>query len=315
MDIPEFGEPDSLSLVVPRDDDSEDSAIMPEVNAVGTVESCVRGLHMEIMRTMEAYRNRDAGGIDHIVICGDLGVEHRLAEVIQERLDISTEVYNPAGSLGWEPDEGADAAGFAPSLGLVLGHAENDLLHFDFLHPKRVVTRTEKRLKRAPMIAAVVVLFVTALVMGGMRLTAQDRATLKALKEEAKLLDEAESENRKFRKRFMEPVYEFEDQLVWVDVLDDISKALPTHQELVIESIEMDQDKRTVKIRTLAKQSDTALNAEEALEKYKREGSTLPRFSVRLGTQSENTGDLYPFKQEFRITVLNDEGKKKGRRG
>ena len=53
------------------------------------------------------------------MIGGDVGIEERLAEAIQARLNITTELYNPATTFGWEPDEGAAASAFSATLGLV----------------------------------------------------------------------------------------------------------------------------------------------------------------------------------------------------
>ncbi|MHC5110936.1 MAG: pilus assembly protein PilM [Planctomycetota bacterium] len=310
--IPEFKE-EPGSQVIPFDGGSGIHNLSDK-NEDSGVEACVRALMMEVMRTMEAYRGKDAAGsIDHIVVCGDLGVEEKLIDVIQERLEITAEIYNPASTFGWEPDEGAEAASFSAPLGLVLGHVDDGQLHFDFLHPKRVVTVTERRLKKAPMIAAVIALFLVAGITFGAKVTSQDRQARDQLKKDIAALKDAEKDNKKFRK-FMNEIRDFDEQLVWIDVLDDIMKILPSHQELVVEGIEMDQAKRLVKLRTIGKQPDTALNAEDALEAFRREGKTMPRFDVRLGTQSESTGDLYPYKQELKITVKRDEKKKKTQR-
>jgi len=280
-----------------------------------SVDSAVRSLSMEVTRSIEAYRALDSDGtIDHVVIGGDLGLEAQLAESLQVNLNVTTERYNPASTFGWEPDDGAGASAFAASLGLVLGHADEGLLHFDFLQPKKNVTQAQKRLKKAPVIAAVVALFVIATVTFAVRITDGDRARRATLIKEIESLESNVKENKRFLK-FMDRIYSFEDQLVWVDVLDDIIKTLPSHEELYLERIDADQKNGVVKVRTLGKQSDTALNAIDELHAFRREGKTLPRFEAHMGSQKEDKQALYPYAQEIRITVLDDGARHRKRKG
>lgn len=61
----------------------------------------IASLLMEVTRTIEAYRASDPGAvIDHVVVGGDVGVEEALAEAIQRRMDVTTEIYNPASAFG-----------------------------------------------------------------------------------------------------------------------------------------------------------------------------------------------------------------------
>ena len=83
--------------------------------------SVTESLLLEVTRSIEAYRSNESGvQVDHVVIGGDVGIEEALSDAIQSRLKVTTELYNPASSFGWEPDEGAGASAFAASLGLVL---------------------------------------------------------------------------------------------------------------------------------------------------------------------------------------------------
>ncbi len=328
--IPEIKDESQPTLTISYDGDSGDG----DENAAGTgstvesgvgsglglsgalsADSAVRSLSMEVTRSIEAYRALDAEGtIDHVVIGGDLGLEEQLAESLQVNLNVTTERYNPASTFGWEPDEGAGASAFAASLGLVLGHADVGLLHFDFLHPKKTVTQAQKRIKKAPMIAAVVALFAIATVAFAVKITDGDRARRQTLIKEIEALEGDVKENKKFLK-FMKRIYTFEEQLVWVDVWDDIINALPSHEELYLERIDADQKNGIVKLRTLGKQSDTALNAIDELHAFRREGKTLPRFKAHMGSQKEDKKELYPYAQEIRISVLDDGAGRRKRKG
>ncbi|MFQ5463229.1 MAG: type IV pilus biogenesis protein PilM [Phycisphaerae bacterium] len=329
--IPELKDANQPSLTISYEGDSageEDGAEDAEGAGSGvgsglglggalSVDAAVRSLSMEVTRSIEAYRALDADGtIDHVVIGGDLGLEEALAESLQASLNVTTELYNPASTFGWEPDDGAGASAFSASLGLVLGHADEGLLHFNFLQPKKTVTQAQRRLKKAPMIAAVVALFAIATVAFAIKITDGDRARRATLVKEIESLQSRVKENKRFLK-FMKRIYAFEDQLVWVDVIDDTIKTLPSHEELYLERIDADQKNGIVKLRTLGKQSDTALNAIDALQAFRREGKTLPRFEAHMGSQKEDEQALYPYAQEIRITVLNDgkpHRKRKGKR-
>jgi len=315
--IPEEDEDDQSILSIATGateefDDAEPGAgARPRTNAR---RDAVSTLVMEVARSIESYRGTDpAASIDHLVISGDLGIEEMLAEEIQKRLDITTELYNPASTFGWEPDEGAGATGFSASLGLVLSHAETEVLHFDFLHPKRTVSETQKRLRKAPLAAAVLVLFVAAAAFGVSEFTKSDRIYLAQLKEDIAELERRESDNRDFL-AFMEIVAAFDDQLVWVDVLHDIISALPSNKVLVINRIDMDQDDREVELETVTKERETPLQAIRALESFRRPGADKPRFRAVMGSQRENAGDDYPYEQQLTITVLDDGLESKGAR-
>lgn len=154
------------------------------------IEDVINSMVLEVTRSIEAYRTTDTGAtIDHVVIGGDMGIEERLAEVIQKRLDITTEIYNPASTFGWDPDEGAAAAACSASLGLVLAQEQEPSQYFDFLHPKKSFSANTERLKKAPMVAAVLVLFLSALALGFSRFTKADREHLKRIETTIKKLE------------------------------------------------------------------------------------------------------------------------------
>jgi len=269
-------------------------------------------LLVEVTRSIEAYRAVDPGvSIDHVIISGDLGVEEALAEAVQERLKVTTELYNPAAIFGWEPDEGAAASGFAATLGLVLGHAEAGALQFDFLHPKRRGAGQRQKWRKVPAIAAVAVLFVGAAAMGVSQYRKDDREKLEQIEVAIKELSSQKDENEKFI-RLVQQVKDFDaEQHVWIDVLQDVFSQLPTNQELVVMHSEMDQSQGRMVLKTKAKNRDTATIALNKLHAFRREGRTLPRFKAVIGPQSEKKGEVYPFLQDLRILILDDRVKEK----
>jgi len=285
-----------------------------EPHSIGGTEAMIHSLVVEVTRSIEAYRAGDPGApgaIDHVVIAGDLGVEETLAEAVQKRLGITTELYNPAASFGWEPDEGAGASAFASTLGLVVGHSYDRALHFDFLHPKKRVSQTQERLKKAPLVAAVAVLFIAA---GGIALaqfTAPDRNTLARIESSIQELESKRADYKKFLE-VMDRIREFDaEQHVWVDVLYDVFSALPTNEELVINHLEMNQSDGRLVLKTKAKNRDTATTAVRNLDEFRREGKERPRFKTSIGPQTEKRGEKYAFVQDLRVTILRDDAPKK----
>jgi len=267
---------------------------------------------MEVTKSIEAYRAADPGAtLDQVVIGGDTGVEEKLAEAIHRRLGIATELYNPAAAFGWDPDEGANAIGFAPTLGLVLDQADETAVHFDFLHPKKMVSTTKARLKKAPWVAAVVALFVTATAVAGWQYTKADRVALGLIEQQIEELKKDSSNQKKFLK-LVEQIRDFdEDQLVWIDEWYDVFTLLPSNQELVVDHLEMNQKDRRIKLKTRATEGDTANRLVQTLESFRRDGRDKPRFKVTIGTQSEKKGEQYPFVQDVFINILKDEPSRK----
>lgn len=305
-----------LRLTRPADNALDLSGMEAPPTGTGT-DSIIQTLVVEVMRSIEAYRSTDVGaGIDHIVIGGDLGVEDALAEALQKKLGVTTQLYNPATSFGWEPDEGTAAAAFASTLGLVLSHASGSSLHFDFLHPKRTVSQTRRRLKMAPAAAAIAILFVSAAGIVIARTTKPDRDHLAAIEASIAELEANKDEHKKFQ-GLMDQIRQFDaGQLVWVDVLYEVMQHMPPNVEWLITNIDMNQKERRIVLKTKSKNRDTPLSIVKSLEAFRRDGRTKPRFDAHTGQQSEKRGEKYPFQQDLRIIVLDDETTaKKGGKG
>lgn len=271
------------------------------------LDGVINSMVLEVTRSIEAYRATDTGGrIDHVVIGGDMGIEERLTEVIQQRLDLTTELYNPASTFGWDPEEGAAASACSASLGLVLAQDQEPTQYFDFLHPKKVYSVTTQKLKKAPMIAAVFVLFMSALAVGFSKFTQADRDNLARIEQTIEKLEDKTKTNKKFLK-LMDQIHSFDtDQNLWVDVIFDVVQSLPSHKELYILHMELKQGDGKLTLKTQSKNRDQASNVIKALNEFRRAGHTLPRFQANMGPQSEKKKELYPFIQEIRIKLLDD---------
>lgn len=305
-DEPEdMGEAPTLSLTSPM------IAGRSGDNAAGVVNSLI----MEVMTSLEAYRADDAGAeIDHITIAGDLGVEQDLADALHERLNVTAELYNPAVTFGWEPEEGAAATSFAATLGLVLSYADAESSPFDFLHPKKMVSVTQERMKKAPLIVVAVGLLLLAPVVGLANWSAPKRDELKSINAKIEELQENSKKRKDFLK-FVETIRAFDgDQHIWVDVMHDVFAVLPNNEELVVMQIDLQQKDNRITLKTKTIDRDTPTRIVRTLEQVVKDTKGTPAFKVTVGPQSEKKNERYAWWQDLRIAIVDTPkaSKKKG---
>ena len=303
-----------LSVTHEPEELPDQAPVVPgETRSLGGTAGIIQALLVEVTRSLEAYRAADAGAqIDHAVIAGDTGIEESLADAIQKRLGIPAELYNPATTFGWSAEEGAAASAFSASLGLVLGHADAAGSGFDFLHPKKMVSRTQKRLKTLPTVGSLAASLLLVIILGFIWKTAPARAKLADLDNQIKDLTAKKADGKKLLD-VMDIIHDFDSgQLIWVDVLMDILQCLPTTEELVLTQVDLQQKDAKVTLKTKAKTRETATKVEQQLREFRREGKELPRFEVSTGAQVEKKGEKYPYWQDFRVTVNRDDAPKKG---
>jgi len=123
----------------------------------------VNALMVEIVRSFEAHRATDPGvNIDRIVVCGASGIEQQLGQVLAARFAAQSELYTPERALDLTPQRAKELRGFSAALGLATGSAQKGLAAFDFLHPKRPVSKRQVRLKKVPIAVAAGLLFIGA---------------------------------------------------------------------------------------------------------------------------------------------------------
>jgi type IV pilus assembly protein PilM len=297
-------------LVASGDARKEDVTVEPVPTRI---EDVVASLVVEVTRSIEAYRvNAPGAKMDHAVIGGDLGVEEALAEALQQKLGITAELYNPARCFQWEPDEGASASAFAATLGLVLGHAVDEALQFDFLHPKKAVSAAERRLKKAPLAAAAVIMLIVGGVATVAAVTKPDRDRLAAIERKIADLKGKQKEHEKFLSLVAEARAFDADQHIWVDVLYDVVTNLPPQEEMLITQVDLNQKEGRVLLKTRAKQRDTATDTVRRLNDFRRDNRTKPRFRAGIRGQTEKPGETYPIVQELTIVILDDSERSKG---
>jgi len=266
----------------------------------------VQALLREVTLTIEAYRAGDPGAsMSHVVISGDTGVEEELLEAVRRRFDISGERYNPTACFGWDSASGAVAGGFAAVLGLALGHAGEGRLHFDFMHPKKTVSQSTRQLKKAPIAAAVCVLFILAGVVANHNIAGPKRAEIKELKEKRGKLTDKVAEYDEFN-RMLDEVQKFErEQIIWVDELADVMSVLPGNDQIILSKIDMSQKERRISLKAIDCKDDKVANeARDGLDAFKLSKDGKPRFNAELDNLKGQKGD-YAQRASLTIKLIN----------
>ncbi len=276
----------------------------------------VADLMVEVTRSIEAYRAGDpAAEMDCVVVAGDTGIEETLAEAIQRRFGINAETYNPASCLDGDAERAVSASGFSAALGLVLGHAGEDRLHFDFLNPKKRNEAGRRKLRRAPLAAAVVVVFVLA---GGAwysqgpakKFAERDRLIERIREVKAEMKD-----NRKFIDMVAEAKRFEDDQVVWVDELKRLVELLPDSEKVVLSSLDMFQAGKRLELGVRASDGDQASRLVQSFGAYRAGESDRPYYAATREAQSMSRGD-YPHEGKVKVEIVEGgtASVKKGRR-
>ncbi len=287
--------------------------------AESALDRVVRELTIEVRRSIEAYRVGEPGAvIDHAVIGGSSGVEQALAEAIQKEHDITAQPYNPAVCFGWDSDRGAAAGAFASALGLVLAQTKDPQLKFNFLEPKKPISRAERQIKKAPLAVAVAVVFVVAGVAFYINWIKPQYETRAWLRGQIAEVDTLLDEHRDFRK-LVSVLENYEDQqIVWIDELRDLMGVLPGQRQLVLGGIDMSQKEHRIKMPFRAKAYRTGSEAVAAIEAFRLPGVNRPQYRASPGPSNVKTKKEYPHNGRLDIDVVDrdwtGDKKKEGRR-
>ncbi len=278
-----------------------------------SVEAVVESLVLEVTRSVEAYRARERGQrISHAIIAGSMGIEEALQEALQNRFDFTVEVYNPASTFGWSAEEGASACGFASVFGLVLSHDADPSQHFDFLHPKKPVTQTEVRLRKAPRLVGWAAAIIVTLMLGYWTTIRDDLATKAKLQKDIDELLADREEKEQFIK-LVKQVKDFDDQQVrWLDEFGALVMQLPSNQEFVLNELRMEAaDRKILADARFPEKGELGWELphelKHKLESSIRPGATKPHYEVDLQLRGENPGNSkYGLKQAISFYLRED---------
>ncbi len=269
-----------------------DLAVATPEPAIPEQDRVTRALLREVTLTIEAYRAGDPGAdMNHVVVGGDIGVEDDLLEAVRRRFEITGERYNPTACFGWDGESGAAAGGFSAVLGLALGHASEGRLHFDFLHPKKAVPPSQRRLKKAPLVAAVCVVFVAAAVVAYGKVLGPKKDEIARLEERKRAVDAELKEDARFCKMMAEVEKWQQEQIIWLDELVHVLSVFPNHDQIVLSHIDLSQKERRIELKMDCKNRDVADEARRRLDEFKLSPGGSDRFEATLGTRTDQDGE------------------------
>ncbi len=259
----------------------------------------VAELMIEVTRSIEAYRATDPGSnIDHAVIGGCCDIEEALTDAIQRQYRTSAQPYNPATCFGWDADRGAAAGAFASTLGQILLLNEPSERVFDFLHPKKPVTRTQQRMRRAPIAIATTVIFVAAVAVFYFNFVKPQYDARRDLRKRIREIKKTLAENERFES-MVATIDEFEnDEIVWLDTLYELVSKLPDEKKIVLKNIDMKQKDRMIKIPYRAASSTVGSDLVKIYEADKRFKASLNATSVKT-----KEGERYPHNGSVDIKI------------
>ncbi len=195
----------------------------------------VGNLMVEVLRSYEAYRATEpAATLDRVVVCGATGLEPQLAETLGARFAVPASLYMPDRALGLSPQRAKELRGFSAALGLAIGHGGKGLGHFDFLHPKKPVSRRAVRLKKVPIAVATACLFVAS----GVGVYVQTIRPLEARRKELSKQIDAKSKVAKNVEEFAAQLEALEkwqaSEQYWPEILARLTELLPSEQEVLV---------------------------------------------------------------------------------
>jgi type IV pilus assembly protein PilM len=238
--------PDYGSVGAPRVEDSRISSIeLHEHEPDDTDRRSVNNLMVEIVRSFEAHRATDPGvNVDRIVVCGASGIEPQLAQMLAARFAAHADMYTPERALGLTPQRAKELRGFSAPLGLAMGHGRRLLESFDFLHPKKHVSKRTVRLKKLPVAVGTVVLFIAAAVVSYVQFVQPKRV-------EVAVLDALVDPKRKTVKE----IEEFKGQVealeswrdseeFWPEVLAMLAENFPPDSEVMVTRLDFESRAR-----------------------------------------------------------------------
>jgi type IV pilus assembly protein PilM len=217
-------------------------AILPEVSEPDeTSRQAVSDLMVEVIRSFEAYRATEPGvSVDQIVVCGSTGLEPQLVGSLAARFAAQAGLYSPDRALSVTPQRAKELRGFSAAVGLALGHGGKGLSHFDFLSPKKPVSRRTMRLKKAPVAALAAVFFIAAGVTVHYRFTKPLKDACEPLAAEINAKREDEKAIRGFKKQVEALEAWQKSEQYWPELLVALTEVFPPERQAYVTRLDFE---------------------------------------------------------------------------
>jgi type IV pilus assembly protein PilM len=259
VSLPDFGRARAVEALDSRVTGVHIQDVDPEDEAG---REAVRRLVVDVSRSFEAHRATDPSvKIDRIVVCGATGVEQQLAESLAGRFAAPAQLFSPDRAFGLTPQRAKELRGFNAVLGLARGQLLEGLNSFDFLHPKKPVSRRSRRIKRAPVAVLTAVLLVAAAVTFRIRFIGPEQDKVQGLQ----AVIRKDQKREKPIKEFAQRVEALEDwkasEQRWPEVLAALTEVFPPAEEAFVTRLDFEtraKRKSTLRSSTLKLKLRTA---------------------------------------------------------
>lgn len=282
----------AANVSVPVQGDDEAAWESSRLTVVGgqndqVIADAIQDLVVEVVRSLQAYRATESNVlIDNVVVAGGTGVETELAQALEKRLALATELFDPTLALGVSGARGAELRGFASVLGLAWGLGTQGLLELDFLNPKKVVRRRDTIIRNARM-AGIAAAVVIAAGLWTLYTNYQAKAAeLKVIQARIETLRKDLKATREIANRATE-WDEWNSEAVWIEHLNTIGELLHDRlgKSLVAKSIQMEEGNATIRMDVIADRMETVTDFVKALSSVK-----VPRPQRATSAPVEATG-------------------------
>lgn len=205
----------------------------------------ISNMMVEIIRSHEAYRATDPGfSLDHIVVCGSSGLEVQLAHSLAARFATKADLYIPDKALGLSAQRARELRGFSAAIGLAMDHGRKGLAHFDFLHPKKPISKRQLRLRKLPVAAATIVLFLGSAVTFYSKFVSPQLEAVEKLRDEVALKKKDEKKIKDFKSRVETLDAWIESDHVWPEVLVALTEVFPDQKEAYVTRLDFETRNR-----------------------------------------------------------------------
>ena len=247
----------------------------------------------EIVRSVHSYSSaQHHGEITAVLIAGGTGIESPVLKGVEGKLGIQCELLSPAAALDL-PTRG-NASAYSATIGLAIEHQGQDL-PFDFLNPKHPPVRHDIRKTRAIIIAAAVVLLLSAVAMARSFYLGGLEEALAGYKSREKKLKETTTNHAALTRRVKTIDAWLKARTNWVDHLALISQLAPSCQDLYLRSSFKTERKGTITFKAYAK-------GHQVLDDFKVHLAEEGYNPQSKGSGPSDRGD-YTHSEEITLTV------------
>ncbi len=218
-----------ISMIPPLDAEEDD-----------VTREAVGKLMVDVIRSYEAHRaTSPRTSVDQIMVCGSTGLEMELAHSLSARFAAKAQLFTPDRALDLSPQRAKELRGFSAVLGMAMGHEKAPIENFDFLRPKKPVSKRLKRLRKAPIAAGIGVLVVGFGIWGHVNFVLPARADAEKIRKQVAALQSIEKPYKEFIKQ-VEALQDWKSsEQYWPEVLVRITQVFPSDLQASVDRIDL----------------------------------------------------------------------------